>query len=80
MGDPGKDREILVEQAAAAHRERDAHGGVRAHRAWHDLDGAGRVEAFEAAARSRRMEAALDAEGLSTTAKAVLARIRRAGA
>jgi hypothetical protein len=80
MGDPGKDREILVEQAAGAYRERDAHGRVRAHRAWHDLDEEGRVEAFEAAERSRRMEAALDPEGLSTTAKAVLARIRGAGA
>lgn len=79
MGDPGKDRETLVEAAAAAFRGRDAHGGVLAHPAWADLDEAGRVEAFELAARMRKLEAALDAEGLSTTARAVLARIGAAG-
>jgi hypothetical protein len=79
MGDPGNDRETLVEQAAAAFRARDPHGRVQAHPAWHDLDEAGRVEAFETAERLRRMEAALDPEGLSTTARAVLARIRAAG-
>jgi hypothetical protein len=78
MGDPGQDRETLIEQAAAAFRGRDAHGRVLAHPAFHDLDDAGRVEAFEAARRLRAMEAALDADGLSTTARAVLARIRGA--
>jgi hypothetical protein len=75
MSDPGKDRETLVEEAAGAFRARDAHGRILAHPAWHDLDAAGRREAFEAAARLRAMEAALHPEGLSTTARAVLARI-----
>ncbi|APR82106.1 Hypothetical protein A7982_07455 [Minicystis rosea] len=79
MGDPGKDRETLIEQTASAFRDRDPHGRVLSHPAFHDLDDAGRAEAFETAARLRRMEAALDQEGLSTTAKAVLARIRGAG-
>lgn len=79
MGDPGKDREILVEQAAGAFRARDPHGRVLAHPAWHDLDEAGRAEAFELAATLREMEAALDPEGLSATARAVLGRIMRAG-
>ena len=79
MGDPGKDRETLVEQTASAFRARDAEGRVEAPPAWHDLDEAGRVEAFELAAKLRRLEAALDPEGLSTTARAVLARIRAAG-
>lgn len=79
MGDPGKDRETLVEQAASAFRGRDPHGRVLAHPAWHDLDEAGRVEAFEVAARLRRMEAALDPEGQSATVRAVLARIGGAG-
>ena len=52
-------------------------GELRAHPAFYDLDDEGRVEAFEAARRLRVMEAALDADGLSTTARAVLARIRR---
>ena len=38
----------------------------------------GRREAFEVATELRVLEAALDPEGLSTTARAVLARIRAA--
>ncbi|MBC8067884.1 MAG: hypothetical protein IAG13_06070 [Deltaproteobacteria bacterium] len=49
---------------------------MRAHPAWHDLDGSGRREAFALAQATRTLEAALDSDGLSTTAKAVLARIR----
>ena len=77
MGEPGQDRDTLIEQAAGAHRDRDPHGRILAAPAFHDLDEAGRVEAFEVAARLRAMEAALDPEGLSTTARAVLARITR---
>lgn len=72
-----EEREQLVEAAASAHRPRDPHGVIRPHKAWLDLDEAGRAEAFAAAAESRKMEAALDPEGLSTTARAVLDRIRR---
>jgi hypothetical protein len=75
MTDP-RERELLVEQAAGAWRPRLPGGGVGAHPAWADLDEAGRVEAFEAAALERRLEAALDPEGLSSTVRAVLARIR----
>lgn len=68
--------ELLVAAAATAWRPRDADGRVRAHPAWHDLDDAGRAQAFQATAESRALEAALDPDGLSTTARAVLARIR----
>jgi hypothetical protein len=68
--------EALVEAAAGAWRPRDAAGGIRFHPAWYDLDDAGREEAFEAAAKMRAVEAAVDTEGLSSTARAVLARIR----
>lgn len=71
-----EDRELLVERVASAWRPRRPGGGVGSHPAWHDLDAGGRAEAFEAARVARRLEAALDAEGLSTTARAVLARIR----
>lgn len=71
------EREILVEAAASAHRARDPDGNVRSHPAWHDLDEAGRREAFEVARQMRRLEAAADPEGLSATARAVLARITR---
>ena len=70
------EEEALIEAAATAFRERGADGSVRTHPAWHDLDDEGRRLAFEAARANRVLEAALDPEGLSSTAKAVLARIR----
>lgn len=74
MNDP--DDDALIEAVAGAFRERDARGGVRSHPAWHDLDARGRDEAWSLAARSRAMESALAPDGLSTTARAVLSRIR----
>ncbi len=70
-------REALVEAAAGAWRPRRPGGGVGTHPAWQDLDAAGREESFRAAAQSRRFEAALDPEGLSSTARAVLGRLAR---
>jgi hypothetical protein len=78
MSEPDKDREALIEAVAGAFRPRDPFGEVRGHPAFYDLDEEGRAEAFEAARALRAMEAALDPEGLSTTARAVLARIRAA--
>jgi hypothetical protein len=72
-----EERELLVEAAASAHRPRDPHGTIRPHKAWLDLDEAGRAEAFEVAEQLRKLEAAMDPAGLSTTARAVLDRIRR---
>jgi hypothetical protein len=74
MTDP-RTREVLIEQAAGAWRPRRRDGGVGDLPAWHDLDDDGRREAFEAARLARSLEAALDPDGLSTTARAVLARI-----
>jgi hypothetical protein len=68
-------REILIEAAATAWRPRSPSGEIRPHPAWSDLDEAGRLEVYEASRQLRRMEAALDPEGLSATARAVLARI-----
>jgi hypothetical protein len=68
----------LVEAACTAWRPSDPRGGLRAHPAWHDLDAQGRIDAFEQTRSLRALEAALDPEGLSTTARAVLARIARA--
>jgi hypothetical protein len=70
------DDEALIEQLTSAHRERSAHGEVRTAPAFHDLSEAARVLAFERTAVSRKLEAALDAEGLSSTARAVLSRIQ----
>jgi hypothetical protein len=73
------ERELLIEQVAGAWRSSDPDGGPRSHPAWHDLDASGRAEAFDLATRLRRLEAALDPRGLSTTAHAVLDRIRSSG-
>lgn len=76
-GDEG-DEDLLVEQVAGAHRppSRDA---LRYHPAWHDLGDVGRVRAYEIGRALRKVEAALDPEGLSTTARAVLARLGARG-
>jgi hypothetical protein len=66
----------IVESVAAAWRPRDPRGDVRFHPGWYDLDEGARQRAFDAASESRVLEAALDPEGLSTTARAVLARVR----
>jgi hypothetical protein len=72
-----EEREELIEAATTAFRPRDAlTGALRAHDAWHDLDEAGRLEAYVETLRVREFEAALDSEGLSTTARAVLSRLR----
>ncbi len=72
-----EERTDLILSVSSAHRERDAHGEIRAHRAWHDLDEAGRVEAHDETTRLRELEAIASADGLSSTARAVLARIKR---
>jgi len=68
-------RETLIERVVSAFRSTDPHGRIRDEPAWHDLDEAGRVEAFEATVIARAQEAALHPQGLSTTAQAVLARL-----
>ena len=76
MSTPEEDRESLVEALSGAYRERSPLGETRPHPAFFDLDDAGRTEAFDLAARTRKMEAALNPAGLSSTALSVLARIR----
>jgi hypothetical protein len=73
--DPGEDAE-LIEAVAGAWRPVDSRQiDVRFHPAWYDLDEAGRRRAHEVAAELRALEAALDPAGLSTTARAVIARV-----
>lgn len=69
------DEERLIEEVAGAHRppSRDV---LRYHPAWHDLDEAGRAKAFDLAKAMRALEAATSPDGLSMTARAVLAKIR----
>ncbi|HEB52753.1 MAG TPA: hypothetical protein ENI87_05820 [bacterium] len=70
------ERDPLIAQATSAWRPRDADGGARFHPAFCDLDGPGRRELHEQLIVQRRLEAALDPDGLTTTAHAVLHRIR----
>jgi hypothetical protein len=79
MSDPKntpEDEARLIEEVMSAWRPHDPRE-IAFHPAWHDLDERAREEAFERARRLRIMEAALDPEGLSSTARAVLARIER---
>ncbi len=73
-----EEEELLIEQVASAHRTPPkTFDDLIYHPAWHDLGPAARERAFERALALRVAEAALDPAGLSTTAHAVLARIRR---
>jgi hypothetical protein len=67
--------ETLIEAATTAWRPQGPSGEVRSHPAWADLDAAGRIAVYEATLILRRLEAAQDPQGLSTTAKRVLARL-----
>ncbi|HKW93228.1 MAG TPA: hypothetical protein VJX92_15135 [Methylomirabilota bacterium] len=68
-------RAVLIEAVTTAWRPQSPSGELRPHPAWSDLDPAGRLEAYEATRALRRLEAARDPEGLTSTARAVLARI-----
>ena len=69
-----QERQALIEEVASAWRTRGDEG-IQAHPAWEKLDEAGRIEAFKIAAALRKMEAALDEEGLSTTGRVVLEQV-----
>jgi hypothetical protein len=71
-----KEREALIEAAASAFRGTTPLGEVLSHPAWEDLDEAGRKEAFALATKLRKLEAAIDPLGQSSTTKAVLQRLR----
>jgi hypothetical protein len=70
-----EEEDLLVEQVAGAYRPRVGDATIGYHKAWHDLGAEGRIRAYEVARVQRPLEAALDADGLSSTARAVLARI-----
>lgn len=68
-------RELLIEQALSAFRERNAHGRILPSPAWWDLAAEDREAVFMRQIESRLTERALDAAGLSTTVRAVLERL-----
>jgi hypothetical protein len=69
-------RDPPLDAVMTAWRPREPGGRPRAHPAFHDLDEEGRLQAYEATCALRAAEAALDPQGLSTTAQAVLRGIR----
>lgn len=73
------ERDILIEQVVGTWRPTAPDGVRQPLSAWHDLDDAGRREAYRQTLMQRRLEAALHPEGLSTTARLVLATIRGEG-
>jgi hypothetical protein len=59
-----QERDALIEAVTSAFRPRDAlTSELRASDAWHDLDEAGRAEAFERTIALRELESAMDGEG-----------------
>jgi hypothetical protein len=70
-----EEREQLIERVVSAWRPRGADGSILTLPEWHDLELEDRRAAFAAAVSARAIEAVLDPGGLSSTARAVLARI-----
>jgi len=75
--DNDADRDALIEATASAFRERDASGRIVPSPAWRDLAPEDREAAFDHQIAARHVERALDPDGLSATARAVLLRARR---
>lgn len=65
----------VMERALSSFRERGPLGRIRWAPAWYDLSERERSELYEESLLARKLEAALDGDGLSTTARAVLDRI-----
>jgi hypothetical protein len=73
-----QEREALIEAVTSAHRTIDPFTRmVSGHPAFHDLDEEGRRVAYERTLVTRTLERALDPQGLSTTARVVVRRLRR---
>ncbi|PYV11521.1 MAG: hypothetical protein DMG07_18960 [Acidobacteria bacterium] len=73
MADEPKD--VLIEAAVSAFRERNAFGRILPASAWWDLAPEDREALFDRQLESRLLERAIDPDGLSSTARAVLERL-----
>ena len=73
MADEPKD--VLIEAAVSAFRERNAFGRILPASAWWDLAPEDREALFGRQLESRLLERAIDPDGLSSTARAVLERL-----
>jgi hypothetical protein len=68
-------KDILIEEAVSAYRERTTSGQILASPAWWDLPADAREELFRRQLQSRILEQAMSVDGRSTTVKSVLQRI-----
>lgn len=66
--------DALIERVASPWRDRSLDGTIQSAPAFHDLSERDRAFAFEQAIVSRQLEAALDPDGLSSTARSILTR------
>ncbi len=73
----GGEKDVLIEQAASAFRERNAEGRILPPPAWWDLAPEEREALYVAQAQNRLIVRALDPAGLSATVRAVLDRLKR---
>jgi hypothetical protein len=73
MADEPKD--VLIEAAVSAFRERNAFGRILPASAWWDLAPEDREALFDRQLESRLLERAIDPDGLTSTARAVLERL-----
>jgi len=69
------DKQVLIEEVAGAWRPRRLNG-LPSLPAWHDLDEDERKRAFELAIENRKLEQALDPEGMNATIRSVLSKIQ----
>ncbi len=68
-------KEILMEEAVSAYRERTASGRILPSPAWWDLPPDSREELFQKQLQSRILEQAISSDGMSSTVRSVLNRI-----
>jgi len=69
-------KELLIEQATSAYRERSVQGRIMPSPAWWDLPPEDRDLVYSRQLESRVVERSLDPEGLSATVRAVMGRLR----
>lgn len=69
-------RDILIEEAVSAYRERTTSGRIQLSPAWRDLPEESREELFKRQLQSRILERATAPDGISATVRSVLNRLK----
>ena len=69
-------KEILIEQVVSAYRERTTYGRILPSPAWWDLPPESRDDLFLQQLQSRIVERVFSSDGISTTVRSVLNRLK----